>query len=63
MKDGMLSSDCNTSPEIPAKVYFNMELVDSGEDISYGYIMKYEDWVENKKPLGFQIIITMDVVY
>lgn len=62
VKNGQPSSGSNVPPEIPAEIHFNMEL-DSDSATPYGYIMKYQDWVKDKKPLRFQIIITMDAVY
>jgi|GEM_PF-6773541 len=62
IKNGQPSSGSNTPPEISAEVYFNMKLDRDAAD-SYGYVMKYQDWVGNKKPLRFEIMIEMDVVY
>ncbi|AGL00499.1 hypothetical protein [Desulfoscipio gibsoniae] len=61
-ENGQPVSGSNTPPEIPAKVLFKMEL-DRDAAVSYGYVMKYQDWVGNKKPLRFQMMIEMDVIY
>lgn len=62
MQDGQPVSGSNVPPQIPARVSFKMEL-DRDAAYSYGLLMQYQDWVGDKKPLLFKIVIDMDVVY
>ncbi|AGL00569.1 hypothetical protein [Desulfoscipio gibsoniae] len=62
MKDGQPVSGSNVPPKIPARVSFKMDLDRDAAD-SYGLLMRYQDWVADKKPLLFKIVIEMDVVY
>ncbi len=62
IKDGQPVSGSNVPPEIPAKVSFEMDLKEDAAE-SYGFLMRYQDWVTDKQPLLFKIVIEMDVVY
>lgn len=62
MTNGKSVSGGNIPPDIPARVNFEMDL-DREAATSYGFVMKYQDWVGDKKPLRFNIFIEMDVIY
>ncbi|MBE0465895.1 MAG: hypothetical protein IBX71_01545 [Candidatus Desulforudis sp.] len=61
-KDDQRWSGYNVPPEIPARVSFEMDLDRDAAD-SYGLVMQYQDWVGDKKPLHFKMMIEMNVVY
>ncbi|WP_347487782.1 hypothetical protein ABDB91_11125 [Desulfoscipio sp. XC116] len=62
MQDGQPVSGSNVTPKSPAKVSFEMD-IDRDDAGSHGLLMRYQEWVADKKPMLFKIVIEMDVVY